>query len=234
MKDYRIKLIEKIKRTDFVKSFRFSLNERLDFLPGQFLRIIFDGENINNFELNKFLSFSCAPGMNYIEVTKKISDSLFSKRLVSLQPGDEVLIKAPMGKSVFSGEQKSIAFLIGGIGITPAISIIENIVKKELDTDVALLYSNWTEKDIAFREELDEWNKLKNIQVFYKINEGVSKENISLGFIEEKYVKSVIPDYKSRIIYIYGPPVMVDIMDRLCNKIGCVKDKIIREMFIGY
>jgi len=48
MKDCRVKLIEKIEQTDLVKSFRFSLNERLDFLPGQFLRVIFDEENGQN------------------------------------------------------------------------------------------------------------------------------------------------------------------------------------------
>ena len=59
---------------------------------------------------------------------------------------------------------EKIAFLIGGIGITPVISIIEHICDKKLSTDVALLYSNRNEDEIAFKKELHNWqsqNKMK-------------------------------------------------------------------------
>jgi molybdopterin converting factor small subunit len=49
--------------------------------------------------LSKFFSFSAAPGRNYLEVTKRLSDSPFSRALVALKPGDEVLLEVPMGES---------------------------------------------------------------------------------------------------------------------------------------
>ena len=168
MEEYKVRLQEKIERTEVVTSFRFKHAERIDFQPGQFLELIFDEDNRKNKNLNKFLSFSSSPARDYIEVTKKLSESEFSSRLRGLKENDEVLIRAPLGNCVFKEEYAKIGFLIGGIGITPVISIIEYIVDKKLRNDAILLYSNRTEQDIAFRKELDEWQQANNnIKVHY-------------------------------------------------------------------
>ena len=155
MKEIRGKFIGRIKRTDMVESFRFLPSEKIDFLPGQFLQVIFDEQNRSNKALNKYLSFSCAPDKDYIEVTKKLTESEFSTKLKDLKQADEVLFKAPMGNCVFNTEDRRTTFLVGGIGITPVISILEYITDNKIDTDICLLYSNWTKKDIAFKEKLD-------------------------------------------------------------------------------
>ena len=82
--------------------------------------------------MNKYLSFSSSPTNDYIEVTKRLSDSVFSQKLKALKPSDEVLLKGPSGNCVLKEEYKKIGFLIGGIGITPVISMIEYIVDKKL------------------------------------------------------------------------------------------------------
>ena len=98
MKTVRGKLVERIKRTPSIESFRFLLEEKVDFIPGQFLQVIFDENDLNNRELNKYLSFSSSPAKGYIEVTKRLSQSQFSEKLRGLQYGTKVLFKAPMGK----------------------------------------------------------------------------------------------------------------------------------------
>ena len=118
------------------------------------------------------------------------------------------------------------------IGITPAISIIEHIVINKLDTNVILLYSNRSIEDIAFKPELDRWNELPNINVFYRVNEEQAGENVSVGKIDDEYVKSMVADLQSTTFYSFGPPRMVDAMIELCNRIGC--KKIITETFLGY
>jgi len=166
-----VKFIEKIKRTETVRSFRFKSEQKVDFYPGQFLQVIFDEQNKNNRNLNKYLSFSSAPDKDYIEVTKRISDSEFSQRLLELKPGSRILMKAPMGTCIFKDEYEKIGFLIGGIGITPVISILEYIIDKGLATDVCLLYSNKTEDDIAFKPEIDNWSKNNSkIKVIYTVS----------------------------------------------------------------
>ena len=236
MKEVKAVFLGNIKRTSEIVSFRFKIGEVLEFIPGQFAQLIFDEGDRTNKELNKYLSFSASPLKPYIEFTKRISDSAFSQRLMNLKPSDEVLIKGPMGNYFFKEEQKKIGFLIGGIGITPAISIIEYIVDKKLDIDVQLLYSNRTEADIAFKDQLNDWAKdYSNIEVIYAITDCKPQDKLCIhGFIDKGVVLDRVRDQKERVFYMVGPPAMVSVMKNLCSEIGCQKEKIKTENFAGY
>ena len=106
MEELKVKLIANIKRTPSVESFRFS-PKKIAFIPGQFLQLIFDEVNEDNKNLNKYLSFSSSPSKDYIEVTKRLSDSDFSGRLKGLKINQELLIKAPLGNCIFKEEYKT-------------------------------------------------------------------------------------------------------------------------------
>ena len=128
MQEITAKCIQRIPRVSTIESFRFLLPEKISFIPGQFLEVVFAEANRENRQLNKYLSFSSSPTKEYIEVTKRLSNSPFSQRLKNLKIGDEVLIRAPLGSCVFKDDYKKIGFLIGGIGITPVISILDYII----------------------------------------------------------------------------------------------------------
>lgn len=219
-----------------MESFRFVSKEHLEFLPGQFVRVIFDTTNLNNKEANKYLSFSSSPTKSYFELTKKLSKSIFSNRLRSLRKGSEVLFEGPLGNCVFKDQYKKIAFLIGGIGITPVVSILEYIADCDIITDVLLLYSNKTEDEIAFKQELDIWQSRKeHIRVVYTVTACEPQdEECVYGHVDKALLQQKIPDIKERIFYIFGPPVMVEAMTNLCIELNCQKENIKTERFIGY
>lgn len=236
IREIRGKFSEKIVRISNVLSFRFYLKEKIEFLPGQFLQVIFDENNRNNHELNKYLSFSCAPGKDYIEVTKKISKSQFSKKLNSLEKNSEVLFRMPLGVCVFKDEYKKIGFLVGGIGITPVISILEYISDKSLDIDVCLLYSNRSEKEIAFRSELNFWKtKGKSIEIVYTVSDCKPKDKDCFsGVINKEIITKHICDLENRVIFIFGSSAFVSAMKGICLETEC-NTKILRvESFVGY
>jgi len=236
MKETQVTLSERIRRTLTIESFRFRPDQEIEFLPGQFLQLIFDQENRSNSNLNKFLSFSSAPGKEYFEVTKRISGSEFSEALVKLKIGDRILVKAPMGNCIFKDEYKKIGFLIGGIGITPVISILEYVTSKNLDTNVCLLYSNRTDEDIAFKTEIDSWSRQNpNINSVYVVSNCVPKDQkCFFGTIDQQFLMDHICDPQQRIFFIFGSPVMVTKMKNICLEIGCNKDMVKVENFIGY
>ncbi|MCF7887432.1 MAG: FAD-dependent oxidoreductase [Candidatus Omnitrophica bacterium] len=231
-----LEFYQKIQRSALVKSFRFYPKNPINFIPGQFAKILFNKDNVSDKELNKYLSFSASPDKDYIEFTKKLSQSKFSKKLDSLNKKDKVIVQAPLGNCIFKDEYKKIVFLIGGIGITPVISIIEYIVDKKLNTDLVLFYSNRTDKNIAFKEELDNWQKNnQNIKIIYTIIDSQTKDpKIKRGYIDEKMISETIKNYKERIFFIYGPPGMVSSMAKLCSNIGCRFDRVKKEGFTGY
>ena len=236
VKTYSAKLIQRIKRTPSVESFRFLTEEKINFAPGQFLRLIFDGENLANKDLNKYLSFSSSPQNNYIEVTKRLSASNFSEKLKNLKLEDRVLIEGAFGNCFFKEEYKKIAFLIGGIGITPVISIIEYIIGKRLDTDALLFYSNRAEEEIAFKKEFDAWSGVNtNLKIFYMVTESQPKtSNCIFGRIDKPLLLEKIKDPNERTFFIFGPPKMAEVMAGLCREMGIPEEKIKTESFIGY
>ena len=232
---FKVKFKERVKRTDTTESFRFIPEQKPNFIPGQFLQVIFDPANSGNQLLNKYLSFSASPERGYFEFTKRLSDSDFSNRLKALQPKDEVWLKGPLGNCVFREEQPKIGFLIGGIGITPVISILEYIIDRKLKTDVVLLYSNRTEEEIAFKPEIDRWRKENsNLKVFYTLTDCQPKDAECLyGFIDENVLTTRMPDAQDRAIFIFGPPDMVKAMFEVCLK-NVRREQIKTENFFGY
>ncbi len=226
-----------IQRTDNVKSLRFRVEEDVDFKPGQFFFVTIKVEGT---ERTKHFSFSNSPTeKGYIEFTKRITDSEFSKALGGLKTGDWARLKMPYGSFTFEGEYEKIAFLSGGIGITPIRSICKFATDMKLPTDIVLLYGNNKEQDIIFRQDLDEMERVnKNMRVVYTLtSQDIARQawHGRTGYIDEKMIKEEIPDYKERTFYICGPPKMVgSLVNVLDNKLSMQEDKIKTENFVGY
>src|SRR4030042_6345006 len=100
------KIKEIIPRTYNVKSFRLEAGSDIDFKAGQFLEVALKPE------LKRYLSISNSPTeTGYLEFTKKLTESDFSKTLNSLKIGDSVKIKYPFGKFTLDETRKKIAFI---------------------------------------------------------------------------------------------------------------------------
>lgn len=236
MKETRAFFLERIERTQTVSSFRFSSKGAMDFCAGQFIQVVLDPQNPLSKQTSKYLSFSSRPREDFFDLTKRKSQSAFSQRLWSLKENDEVLFKGPMGSCIFDKAFKKIAFLIGGIGITPVISILDHIFFNNLEVDACLIYSNLSESDMPFRPEIDLFDQANmNFRVIYTIvDEEPKNKNYRKGVITSDMVRGEIPDFKERVFFISGPPSMVEGMKVICGDIGCDMSKVKTENFIGY
>ncbi len=236
MEEIRAKFIKAIDRTKNVKSFRFTKPYNFSFQIGQYVQVIFDPVNRSNRDLNKMLSISCGLAVDYLEVTKKLSESDFSKALINLKEGDEVLLKGPMGKCTVDQLSDSVCFLIGGIGITPVFPMLEYVTAEGMEKEIILIYGNWTEEDIVFKQEInaliEKNSKIKCIDVL----EETAKEDACTiqGMITKEVIERCVDDYLQKDFFIFGPPKMVAIMKNLCEKLGIEKEKIKEESFLGY
>jgi len=224
---------EIIPRTYNVRSFRFPRPEALSYKPGQFLFVTIKA---NGKELSKHFSISSSPTEKmHIEFTKKLSESEFSTALKALKEGDWARIDAPYGKFTFEGEHERIGLLGGGIGITPFISICRYCTDKRLKTKITLLYGNRSERDIAFKKELETMQaQNKNLKAVFILNEASSEWKGATGIINEELVKKEIPDYKETVFYTCGPPAMVEAMEKLVENLDLPKTQLNREYFTGY
>lgn len=234
MVEFETEVLEVIQRTNNVKSFRFKKTKDVDFKAGQFFFVTI---KVGDAERTKHFSFSNSPTeKNYIEFTKKLTDSEYSKALDQLKPGDWAKLKMPYGSFTFEGEYRKVAFLAGGIGITAIRSICKYVIDKKLDADIVLLYANRTINDIAFIEDFDVMQKanpkLKVVHILSEAGPGWSGRK---GYINVEIAKEEIPDYSERKFYVCGPPGMVEAMKKmLLDELKVAGERIVTENFTGY
>jgi glycine betaine catabolism B len=232
-KQVDLKIQEVIKRNYNVVSIRLGIEGEPDFEAGQFLDACFSGEK----QCRRYLSISSSPTeKGYIEFTKKLTGSDFSLMLESAKPGDIISVQYPFGKFTLSGSKSKVAFLSGGIGITPIRSMCKFAVDKNLGVDIALIYANRSVNDIIFKEDFDQMQKQYSLlKVANVLSEPASGFNCAVGRINAQIIKTEIPDYSLRKFYICGPPPMVIAMNKiLSEELGLSKENIVVEQFQGY
>ncbi len=229
-----LKIKEIIRRTHNVKSFRLEIDNP-DFKPGQYMIVTI---NDNGKDISRYLSISNSPTeKGYIEFTKKLTNSDFSQKLDKLKIGDIVKIRYAFGRFTFDGEYDKIAFLSGGIGITPIRSITKYVIDKNLGTDMILLYGNQCIDDVAFKDDLDQMQKeCPKFKVIHVLCDTTNCNlPVRVGFITKEIVLEIIPDYIERHFFVCGPPAMVSAMKKiLLDDLGMSEDFIIEENFKGY
>ena len=230
---FETKIQEIISRTDVVTSFRFPRPKELDYKPGQFFFVTIKQDDK---ELRKHFSFSSSPTeKGHIEFTKRLTDHEFSLALKAAKVGDWARIEAPFGKFTFEGEYPKVALLGGGIGITPFLSYCKNAADKALSSKITLFYGCRTPEDFPFRKEFEflaEQNK--NLKLVFTVSQASPDWKGETGSIDVDMIKRYLPDYKENMFYTCGPPGMVEAMERLIESLGLPKEKLKRELFLGY
>ena len=230
---FETSVIQKIQRTPDVISIRFNRPEDFEYTAGQYMFIALKsgGE-----QMEKHFTISSSPTEHdYIEVTKKLTGHEFANALAALKEGDKVTINAPFGDFTFKEEYDKIGMLSGGIGITPLRSMIRYCTDKQLKTNIILLYSNKSEDDIAFKNELEKLQREnKNLKIINTITHPGKEWKGPTGRINKEMIQKEIPDYMERVFYICGPPKMVDAMVSIIKELNIPDEQIEQEYFPGY
>ncbi|MEA3322844.1 MAG: FAD-dependent oxidoreductase, partial [Patescibacteria group bacterium] len=131
------------------------------FAPGQYMFLDFpDPVYTDESPSFRAMSIAASPHEEYLMFVMRGSDSAFKKNMMEMKEGDEMIIKGPMGHVMLpSNSTQSITFLVAGVGITPARSMIKYEEHAKSEREITLLYASRTKDSIAFYDEL------KNVQL---------------------------------------------------------------------
>jgi ferredoxin-NADP reductase len=230
---FETKIIEIIPRTPNVKSFRFDRPSYFEYKAGQFMFVTIPTKYG---ELKKHFTISSSPTeKKFIEFTKRLTGSNYSNALNSLHLDVKVKINAPYGNFIFNSKIKKMTMLSGGIGITPLRSMCKYATDLNLGTSIILIYGNNTVGDITFKKEFDELQKLnENLKVIHTLTNPSSGWKGYTGYIDSLMIKKEIPDFKSRIFYVCGSPVMVEAIKKTLKEFNIPNKQIKTENFPGY
>ncbi|MET9031065.1 FAD-binding oxidoreductase [Nocardia sp. NPDC004168] len=209
-KRLRLSVSEVINETLTAKTFRLVMSDEMGvppFLAGQYINVFADGTS-------RPYAISSSPAQqNYYDLTlRRVPSGRISNWLLdNVRVGQSLDTTGPMGtfhyNPLFHGAD--VVFLAGGSGVAPAMSMIREIVDRNLDRSFHLIYGSRRAADVIFRAELDEVAaKDARITVDHVIAEPEAGWTGTSGFMTAETIESLVGDLDKRMVYVCGPQAM--------------------------
>ncbi|MEH6579743.1 MAG: NO-inducible flavohemoprotein [Amphritea sp.] len=134
-----------------------------EFKPGQYLSLKVNSDKFPYTELRQY-SLSDSPNKDYYRISVKKEPALLEHTphgLVSnhlhtdVKTGDFLQVHAPGGDFYLKSAAKPLVLLSGGVGITPLLSMLNDLSKRQDNRPVVWLHGTRNKATHAFREHLN-------------------------------------------------------------------------------
>lgn len=246
MKKASFEIILKDKRqiAEGTMAFIFQKPDEFHFKAGQHVRMtLIDPPETDAEGDSRFLSIASSPQDVDLIFAVRMRDTAFKRILGHMQAGERVLIQilvdVPHGAFALHDDPlKPAVFLIGGIGVVPAYSMIKDAIEKKLPHKLFLFYSNRRPEDASFLDELQNLAKqnpnFKLIATMTEPEKSAKSWQGETGFINRAMLTKYVTDLKSPIYYIAGLPEMASAMKALLINLNIHEDNIQAEEFSGF
>jgi len=187
-----------------------------DYEPGQYIGI---GVLIDGRWRWRSYSLTSSPlrGSRTITITvKAMPEGFLSTHLVGgVAPGTIVRLAAPQGNFVMPDPAPaSVLFITGGSGITPVMSMLRTLTRRDQITDVVHLHSAPTESDVMFGAELAE---LAQAHDGYRVR---MRSTRTEGRLDLSRLDDEVPDWRQRQTWACGPEGMLNAAERVWQAAG--------------
>ena len=179
--------------------------ESFKYKPGQFVQVSLLG--IGEAPIS-IASSPCCEG--FLEFTIRAIGKL-TRALHQLKPGDRMYIRGPYGNSfpVEEVKGKELYFIAGGIGLPPLRSVINTVLSNRKDFGrIKILYGARTPDELCFKEELNTWQGMSDIEVLLTVDNPDVGWKGNVGVVTTLWDKTSITGTNG-IAYVCGPPIMI-------------------------
>ncbi|SDR78744.1 nitric oxide dioxygenase [Halopseudomonas litoralis] len=190
-----------------------------EFMPGQFTCVVVD---INGRSLRRNYSLSDRPGLGHYRISVKreaegeVSNFLHDQ----VQVGDELNLTAPSGSFVLNQQQRPLVLLTGGVGITPAISMLQPAL--ESGRQVHFLHGALNSRTHAFRAHVDALaQQHDNLKISYVYSDPLEDDQAhGTGFFDQQKLSAMLPDSADVDVYFLGPKAFMQNCQKMLNELG--------------
>ncbi|MCW2517342.1 MAG: stearoyl-CoA 9-desaturase [Mycobacterium sp.] len=198
----------------------------LDYEPGQYVGIgvLMDGRwRWRSYSLT---STPVARDRTITITVKAMPEGFLSSHLVGgVTPGTIVRLAAPQGNFVMPDPAPaSVLFLTAGSGITPVMSMLRTLARREQIRDVVHVHSAPTESDVLFSRELA---ALQDAHDGYHLTVRATRTQ---GRLDLADLAEAVPDWRDRQTWACGPESMLDDAQRQWSSAG-VSERLHLERF---
>jgi ferredoxin-NADP reductase len=204
------------------------------FRAGQYIGLTIE---INGVRTSRPFSLVSSPNqLAYYELGIKRKEGGFVSPFIldNTKVGDIFEATEPLGNlyynRVFHG--KDLVFIAGGSGITPFIAMLRNTSERMLPLNIWLIFGCLAEKDMLFREELqDIQSRRSNIRVKYILSEPESGWTGACGFITKEEILKEIGSVDNKYFYVVGNRPMYLFIEEQLKTMGVPRHHIIYEAY---
>ncbi len=230
--------LERIERAaseayDFV----FRTDRKVAFAAGQYLEWTLPLRRPDDRGNRRYFTIASAPTEKRIRLGVKFSPdgSAFKRELAELRPGDSIVASQLAGSFTLPGDrERKVAFIAGGIGITPFRSMLAELLDRDEPRPIVVLYGVGRAREIAYRDVLDDAEARLGIPTFYTVADADGAEDgMAVGFVNEAMIRGCIPDFADRMFYVSGPQPMVSAVRRTLRHMGVPFRRIRTDFFPG-
>lgn len=157
---------------------------------------------------------------------KAMPEGFLSTHLVGgVAPGTIVRLAAPQGNFVMPDPAPaSVLFITGGSGITPVMSMLRTLSRRQQITDIVHLHSAPTESDLIFGAELAE---LQRTHPGYRLQLRLTREQ---GRLDLSRIGDQVPDWRDRQTWACGPEGLLSAAERIWSAAG-IEERLHLERF---
>jgi len=197
-----------------------------DYQPGQYIGI---GVLVDGRWRWRSYSLTSSPvtASRIITITvKAMPEGFLSSHLVGgVAPGTIVRLAAPQGNFVMPDPAPaSVLFITGGSGITPVMSMLRTLARRDQVTNVVHLHSAPTESDVMFGGELAE---LERAHDGYELR---LRSTRTEGRLDLSRLGDEVLDWRERQTWACGPEGMLNDAERVWHAHG-IADRLYLERF---
>jgi len=203
----------------------------MNFKPGQFAWLTL-GDSPFSIQQHPFSMASSAAHPERLEfVIKEAGD--FTDYLSRVKAGDKAFLEGPYG--VFTLDPKAArraVFVVGGIGITPVLSMIRSRLAEENYTPMWLIYANKSEDEIIMRDTLEVFTQKLPFTIVHVLSDPSDEWMGESGYVDGDLLDEYLPEDADDIDYfVCGPPPMMDLVEPELQKRGVNARRIYSERF---
>lgn len=228
---YRIEEVRRERGNSWTLILRPDGHKGMDFKPGQFAWLTIGCSPYSIREHPFSFSSSSMDTRNLKFTIKELGD--FTSKIGEIAPGTIAYIDGPHGTfSIDTHVAPGYVFIVGGVGITPIMSILRTMADRQDMRPVLLIYASKTWEGTIFREEIEEFKKHLNLKAVYVLenpHEGWDGES---GWVTAELMARYLPENRMDIYYfICGPAPMQKAVKISLQKLGLPMENVQSESF---
>lgn len=226
-------VVAKVEESEVITSFYLQPKESepvIDFEAGQYVCVI---AQVDGQSLRRNYSLSDAPGKNTLRISVKrepggsMSNHLHDK----VHVGDNLSLTAPSGNFTLNHSDKPLFLVTGGVGITPAVSMLNSSIHS--GRAITFIHAAINSQHHAFNEHVKELEALHTNLRFVTIYSNPNDHDICdhKGFITRDILDELLADDNDVEFYFLGPAPFMKAVNQFAHSLKIPATQIHFEFF---